>query len=535
MDKYAFGNRLYELRAEKGYTQEKLGRMLGVSNKAISKWENGTTQPRLQMLDKIATCFDMSVEELLNGKESDSASLDTNEGGYGSFYTAKINEIEQDKKGVFVSMVVLSIAIIVFRFVLSFVKSDTELLFVAKKDWLIYIVFSILGIALSFLFNWAFEKIDIKRIIICSAGTFTFSLFLLVFGLLGKFFYPESNGKTAFFTACCGGIFIIINTILTVRLFVALKRGYIGKPNLKYIAIIPSGCGIIFAFLCKLVYFPIMIFCSFLFINIFWLIKEREWFDLFENKKNEKANNKSKLSDAVFWIIDLAVCLAVGVFGPTLLVRITYWSLPDYIKRMPSEYTYYDCSFADDEYSTIVIGKAKINIPKEFIMYDSTSENEKLFSLDGNEPDEKDKARINVFYDTNEDFKSDLLKFSELFDGEYEGDFNTVFDMERFIHTYDLRNVKFGEWGKAIGAFELLIVSRYSPEYDKAMEYQYGSREGYIYSMRHPDEKDNIVYYIELYNEKGESVLISLIDNSQNNEYDFETFCKMLNSVEFSK
>lgn len=65
MDKYAFGNRLYALRTEKGYTQEKLGKMLGVSNKAISKWENGTTQPRLEMLDKIAACFDISVEELL--------------------------------------------------------------------------------------------------------------------------------------------------------------------------------------------------------------------------------------------------------------------------------------------------------------------------------------------------------------------------------------------------------------------------------------------------------------------------------------
>ena len=77
MDRYDFGNRLYKLRTEKGYTQEKLGKMLGVSNKAISKWENGTTQPRLQMLDKIASCFDMSVEELL--ENTDEKSYDTYE------------------------------------------------------------------------------------------------------------------------------------------------------------------------------------------------------------------------------------------------------------------------------------------------------------------------------------------------------------------------------------------------------------------------------------------------------------------------
>ena len=65
MDKYAFGNRLCALRTEKGYTQEKLGKMLGVGKTAVSKWENGTTQPRLPMLEKIAACFGITIEELL--------------------------------------------------------------------------------------------------------------------------------------------------------------------------------------------------------------------------------------------------------------------------------------------------------------------------------------------------------------------------------------------------------------------------------------------------------------------------------------
>ncbi|MBQ5995179.1 MAG: helix-turn-helix domain-containing protein [Clostridia bacterium] len=74
MDRYAFGNRICELRTQHGYTQEKLGKLVGVSNKAVSKWENGTTQPRLQTLEKIAACFDMSVEELLeygNGTDAE--------------------------------------------------------------------------------------------------------------------------------------------------------------------------------------------------------------------------------------------------------------------------------------------------------------------------------------------------------------------------------------------------------------------------------------------------------------------------------
>lgn len=66
MNRYDFGNRLCELRRAHGYTQQKLGKMLGVSNKAVSKWENGESMPRLQMLDKIAACFDLSVDELLS-------------------------------------------------------------------------------------------------------------------------------------------------------------------------------------------------------------------------------------------------------------------------------------------------------------------------------------------------------------------------------------------------------------------------------------------------------------------------------------
>lgn len=66
MNRYEFGNRLCELRRAHGYTQQKLGKMLGVSNKAVSKWENGESMPRLQMLDKIAECFDLSVDELLS-------------------------------------------------------------------------------------------------------------------------------------------------------------------------------------------------------------------------------------------------------------------------------------------------------------------------------------------------------------------------------------------------------------------------------------------------------------------------------------
>ena len=47
MNQQAIGQFLKELRKEKGITQENLAEMLNVSNRSISRWENGKTLPDL--------------------------------------------------------------------------------------------------------------------------------------------------------------------------------------------------------------------------------------------------------------------------------------------------------------------------------------------------------------------------------------------------------------------------------------------------------------------------------------------------------
>ena len=71
MNDYAFGNFLYELRTEKGLSQGELGKIMGVSNKAVSKWEMGISKPRPAMLLALAEFFGITVEELLNGKRAE--------------------------------------------------------------------------------------------------------------------------------------------------------------------------------------------------------------------------------------------------------------------------------------------------------------------------------------------------------------------------------------------------------------------------------------------------------------------------------
>ena len=66
MKDYEFGNRLYQLRRKAHLSQSQLGEMVGVSNKAVSKWENGQAKPGLEIVNKLADILSVSLDELLH-------------------------------------------------------------------------------------------------------------------------------------------------------------------------------------------------------------------------------------------------------------------------------------------------------------------------------------------------------------------------------------------------------------------------------------------------------------------------------------
>ena len=65
MNDYRFGNFICEKRTMAGLSQQQMAGLLKVSDKTVSKWENGKAKPRPDVLKKIAVLFDVSVEELL--------------------------------------------------------------------------------------------------------------------------------------------------------------------------------------------------------------------------------------------------------------------------------------------------------------------------------------------------------------------------------------------------------------------------------------------------------------------------------------
>ena len=69
MDQKKIGKFIAELRKGKGLTQAELAEQFGVSNKAVSKWENGKSLPDASIMIDLCNLLGITVNELLSGEK----------------------------------------------------------------------------------------------------------------------------------------------------------------------------------------------------------------------------------------------------------------------------------------------------------------------------------------------------------------------------------------------------------------------------------------------------------------------------------
>lgn len=69
-----FAERLAALRRARGWTQQQLGRKLGLSMRIVGYWEDGARQPTAESLEKLADVFGVSMDHLWTGREERCAS-----------------------------------------------------------------------------------------------------------------------------------------------------------------------------------------------------------------------------------------------------------------------------------------------------------------------------------------------------------------------------------------------------------------------------------------------------------------------------
>ena len=71
------GDLIVEKRKERGLTQAELGAMLGISGKAVSKWERGLSKPCEEHLERLVALLGLPVELTITAEEKRSAQKTT--------------------------------------------------------------------------------------------------------------------------------------------------------------------------------------------------------------------------------------------------------------------------------------------------------------------------------------------------------------------------------------------------------------------------------------------------------------------------
>ena len=66
--------KLFELRKEKGWSQEKLAEQINVSRQSISKWESGQVLPEIEKIIELSKIFQVTTDYLLLDENSEKSS-----------------------------------------------------------------------------------------------------------------------------------------------------------------------------------------------------------------------------------------------------------------------------------------------------------------------------------------------------------------------------------------------------------------------------------------------------------------------------
>ncbi|MBR2843534.1 MAG: helix-turn-helix domain-containing protein [Lachnospiraceae bacterium] len=93
MDQIKTGNLIAYCRKEKGLTQANLAEQLGVSDRAVSKWETGRSLPDADNMLELSRILGITVDELLKGEKTD-------EGGFNQMAETinKLNTKQQEEE-----------------------------------------------------------------------------------------------------------------------------------------------------------------------------------------------------------------------------------------------------------------------------------------------------------------------------------------------------------------------------------------------------------------------------------------------------
>lgn len=111
MNQAAIGNYIAKKRREINLTQEQLAEKLGVSNKTISKWENGKCMPDYSIVEELCKALSITLSELIDGEDATENSIRVYDDEQILDLLRRTQELERQKSILYgVILIVLGIA-----------------------------------------------------------------------------------------------------------------------------------------------------------------------------------------------------------------------------------------------------------------------------------------------------------------------------------------------------------------------------------------------------------------------------------------
>ena len=92
----SIGKNIKRLRESRGLTQAELGKIAGVTDKAVSTWENGSADPRMGAVQKMADYFGVKKSDIIDDDSSSSFELSLEETELLELFRA-LNVLGRDK------------------------------------------------------------------------------------------------------------------------------------------------------------------------------------------------------------------------------------------------------------------------------------------------------------------------------------------------------------------------------------------------------------------------------------------------------
>lgn len=118
MDQEKIGKFIAEVRKEKNMTQMELSNKLGVTDRAISKWENGRGMPDLSLLKSLCDELDITINELLSGekisKKDYQEKLEENIINTIDYSNNEIKRVKRKRKNIIISILIMLVIILGF-------------------------------------------------------------------------------------------------------------------------------------------------------------------------------------------------------------------------------------------------------------------------------------------------------------------------------------------------------------------------------------------------------------------------------------